>query len=690
MTVAYKFATVLRSHEQDVKAVAALSNDLIFSASRDTYVRSWRRTDGRNFTLDNVFTAHQHFVNSLITMPPSVKYPNGLSISGGSDQIIYVFDPTVPDHPLYTLVGHKGNVCALTTTPGGYIVSGSWDMNAIVWKDFKQLHVLTGHTASVWAVLALDDDTILTGSADKTIRLWRNGKQVKVFNGHQDAVRGLASVPGIGFVSCSNDGTLRVWTLDGECVQELSGHTSFVYSVAVTSMGEFVSSGEDRTVRVWKDGQCIQTIPQPCISVWAVAVLPNDDILVGGSDNTARIFTRQQERMADPEAQKQYEDALAIQGIPSNQVGDVNKEKLPGLEALTKPGNKEGQVIMVNANGTVEAHQWMSATQTWQKIGDVVGSAGSGNKQTYQGKEYDYVFDVDIGNGPNGSLKLPYNVTENPYTAAQNFIWRNELPQGFLDQIANFIVQNAKGVNLGSSNNNEYRDPFTGANSYRPSQQTYSSMNAPSQGMDPFTGASSYRSNNTVSPTTHTPKQNILPLTTYLSLKLANIDAIMSKLQSLNNDAGSAGLSGAEMNSILTTISYLRDPAPGGDIHVQGVNTLVKICQTWPADQRFPALDLLRLVALYSPRAIAAATENGDAIGFLRDAGGLSTPSTDKVAVTNAMLAYRGLANMFNSAEGLDMAWEKRNILAEVLQAEQIGGLSNKIARLAIATLAVK
>ena len=37
-------------------------------------------------------------------------------------------------------------------------------------------------------------------------------------------------------------------------------------------------------------------------------------------------------------------------------------------------------------------------------------AVGSGQKQLFEGKEYDYVFDIDIGEGiPH--LKLPYNVT---------------------------------------------------------------------------------------------------------------------------------------------------------------------------------------------------------------------------------------------------------------------------------------
>lgn len=40
----------------------------------------------------------------------------------------------------------------------------------------------------------------------------------------------------------------------------------------------------------------------------------------------------------------------------------------------------------------------------------MVDAVGQGRKQLYQGKEYDYVFDVDIQDGV-PPLKLPFNVT---------------------------------------------------------------------------------------------------------------------------------------------------------------------------------------------------------------------------------------------------------------------------------------
>ena len=75
------------------------------------------------------------------------------------------------------------------------------------------------------------------------------------------------------------------------------------------------------------------------------------------------------------------------------------------------------------------------------------------------------MFSVDIQDGV-PPLKLPYNVTEDPWFAAQNFIHKNNLPQAYLEQVANFIVTNSKKSQqlAGPSNtaSSEFFDPFTG------------------------------------------------------------------------------------------------------------------------------------------------------------------------------------------------------------------------------------
>lgn len=55
------------------------------------------------------------------------------------------------------------------------------------------------------------------------------------------------------------------------------------------------------------------------------------------SDGVIRVFTAAPERMASPDQQKAFEELVASSTIAS-QVGDINKEDLPGPEALFNPG----------------------------------------------------------------------------------------------------------------------------------------------------------------------------------------------------------------------------------------------------------------------------------------------------------------------------------------------------------------
>ena len=71
------------------------------------------------------------------------------------------------------------------------------------------------------------------------------------------------------------------------------------------------------------------------------------------------------------------------------------------------------------------------------------------------------MFSVDIEEGK-PPLKLPYNIAEDPFFAAQKFLSKNDLSQLFLDQVANFIIDNTKGVTLGQGQGGGYSDPFTG------------------------------------------------------------------------------------------------------------------------------------------------------------------------------------------------------------------------------------
>lgn len=397
-------------------------------------------------------------------MPPSTNFPEGLIISGGKDTIIEVRVPSrAPgDNAEALLIGHSHNVCALdVNATEGFIVSGGWDGEGRLWRvgKWECETVFKGHEGSVWAILAYDSETIITGCADKMIRIFHTSGKLQKTIRTTDVVRALCRVPkghssGADLASASNDGIIRLWTKDGRQVGELVGHESFIYSLAYLPSGELVSSGEDRTVRIWKGTQCVQTIVHPAISVWSVATCAESgDIVTGASDKVTRIFSRDPERFGSQETISQFEESVKTSSIPQQQLGTINKEKLPGPGFLTqKSGTKDGQVqTILESDGSVTAHMWSASSQSWTSVGTVVDAVGSsGKKVDYLGKEYDYVFDVDIQEGA-PALKLPYNLSQNPYEAATKFIHENELPITYLDQVANFITQNTQGASIGAS-----------------------------------------------------------------------------------------------------------------------------------------------------------------------------------------------------------------------------------------------
>jgi phospholipase A-2-activating protein len=617
------------------------------SASRDFTVRVWGQQSSEPPVWDSTIKTHgKEFVNSLAIVPPSSEFPEGLIVSGGKDQLIDVRQPNkgLDDDADALLIGHGANVCALDVSQDGkYIVSGSWDTEARLWEVGKwgDSTLLDGHTASVWAVLAYDSNTVITGCADKQIRIFQtSGKAVHSIQA-PEVVRALCRLPpnhpsGAQFASAGNDAVIRLWTLKGQQVAELHGHENFIYSLAVLPNGWLVSSGEDRTVRIWEKNECVQTITLPAISVWTVAVCAdNGDIATGASDKLIRIFTRDSTRYASAAEIEQLNDDVKGSSIPQQTVGDINKEKLPGPEFLTqRSGTKEGQVQMIHeANGNVSAYQWSSAANQWLNVGTVVDSAGSGGRKiSHNGKEYDYVFDVDIEDGK-PPLKLAYNLNQNHYEAARKFIDDNELPVTYLDQVANFIIQNTKGATLGQSSE-PGADPWGSESRYRPGDAN----EVASQPRQPPAAA------------------KILPQKDYLPIASGNHKVIFKKLQEFNQaliDDGQKGISlnPSNVEQLSTTVTAV-EKGNGTGVDLAGVDLLMKAATQWPADKRLPALDLLRLVLVFKePTAYLALPEQN--LWSALSESGVFTPSSPP---NNTMMAIRCISNLLQTEEGRSLA----------------------------------
>ncbi|CAL1590133.1 unnamed protein product [Knipowitschia caucasica] len=702
----YKLRCTIPGHEMDVRGLAAATfpEGAFVSVSRDRTGRIWvpNSSPEQGFTEMHCMSGHSNFVSCVCVIAPSDTYPRGLIATGGNDNNICIFTMDNPQ-PLYTLKGHKNTVCTLSSGKFGTLLSGSWDMTAKVWLNEKCMMTLEGHTAAVWSVVILPEQGLmLSGSADKTIRLWKAGRCEKTYTGHEDCVRGLAVLNNLEFFSCSNDGSIRRWLVTGECVHVYYGHTNYIYSIAVFPNSEdFVSTGEDRTLRIWKKGECAQTIRMPAQSVWCCCILSNGDIAIGASDGIIRVFTEAQDRVASAQDIQAFEDELSKATIDpkTGDLGDIKLEELPGREHLNEPGNRDGQTRLIKDGDKVEAYQWSVSDDRWMKIGDVVGGS---NEQTsksvvYEGKEYDYVFTIDINEG-GPSMKLPYNVSEDPWLTAHNFLQKNDLSPMFLDQVANFIIENTKGHVVGpaqpgggdpftggnryvpgsSSDNTGFgADPFTGGGRYIPGSDPGPNSNAPGGVVDPFTGRGAYSS----AALRQTATNIYFPKTDGVSFEQANGSQIIAKLKELNAGAPQEHKLTEEflgnIEQLLASVCASNsDPGPT----MQQITLLWKAAQ-WPEDIVFPVLDILRL-AVRHPQVNEILCGEAEGVQLCNHLLNLMRPEGRPA---NQMLALRTLCNCFAGRHGRSLLVSQRE--AVLSRACDLASVCNKNIHIALATL---
>uniref|UniRef100_A0A1A8L2W5 Phospholipase A2-activating protein n=1 Tax=Nothobranchius pienaari TaxID=704102 RepID=A0A1A8L2W5_9TELE len=701
----YKLRCSISGHEMDVRGLvsAVFPEGALVSVSRDRTGRVWvpNSSPDKGFTEMHCMSGHSNFVSCVCIITPNETYPRGLIATGGNDNNICVFSLDQPQ-PLFTLQGHKNTVCTLASGKFGTLLSGSWDTTAKVWLNEKCMMTLQGHTAAVWAVTILPEQGLmLSGSADKTIKLWKAGRCEKTFTGHEDCVRGLAVISSTEFFSCSNDTSIRRWLVTGECVQVYYSHTNYIYSLAVfPNSQDFISTGEDRSVRLWRGGECCQTIRLPAQSIWCCCILPNGDIAVGASDGIIRVFTEAEDRVASAEELQAFEDELSKATIDpkTGDLGDIKMEDLPGREHLNEPGNRDGQTRLIKDGQKVEAYQWSVSDDRWMKIGDVVGGS---NQQTsksvmYEGKEYDYVFTIDVNEG-GPSLKLPYNVSDDPWLTAHNFLQKNDLSPMFLDQVANFIIENTKGHVVGPaqpgggdpftggsryipgcSNDDQGfgADPFTGSGRYIPGSNPNPSV--PSGVADPFTGKGAYSS----AGLKRTPTNIYFPKTDGVTFDQANASQIMAKLKELNGGAPPEHkLPEETMESIERLLLSVcgpdsSEPPPT----IQEINLLWK-ASLWPEDIVFPVLDILRL-AVRHPQVNESLCGEAEGVQLCNHLLKLMRPDGRPA---NQMLALRTLCNCFSGRHGRALLMAQRETVLS--RSADLVAICNKNIHIALATL---
>ncbi|CAH1990156.1 unnamed protein product [Acanthoscelides obtectus] len=321
---------------------------------------------------------------------------------------------------------------------------------------------------------------------------------------------------------------------------------------------------------------------------------------------------------------------------------------------------------MIRENGGVMAYSWVEEGDTghWEKIGDVMGGVENkeGEKKKYEGKEYDFVFSVDVEDGK-PPLKLPFNKGDDPYVAAHAFLEKHFLPADYLEQVVDFILKNSNEQYVPKLTA-EYQDPFTGSSRHTPS---YGQNQGQTAALDPFTGANAYTTSkpseaasNSLSSNSNSLNQGsrssgFFPQTSYRSFDMGDPGVILNKLKEFNQKCGdgSQRVDDRQLEEMVKVANGLpSDP--------NAFDTLFKLLD-WPDDIIFPVLDVVRLAVKHKKNnEVIVSMNNGIIVEKLKH----YTNGCCKVT-SNIIVSLRTLSNLCLHEPGELLVYNNRFELFE-------------------------
>lgn len=661
----YQLRSQLLGHEDDARGICICGNAGIATSSRDRTVRFWTIDESQkhDFTLSKILLGHTSFVGPLAWIPPNEEFPEGGVISGGMDTLLLVWNLATGEK-VQMLKGHTLQVTGIALD-GSDVVSSSVDCTLRRWRGGQQVDSWEAHKAAIQAVIRLPSGEIVTGSSDMTLKVWKGKSCIHTFQGHADTVRGLAIMPNLGILSASHDGSIRLWALSGELLMEMVGHLSIVYSVDAHASGLIVSGSEDCSAKIWKDGTCVQSIEHPGC-VWDAKFLENGDIVTACSDGIVRIWTIDPEKIADTVELDSFASQLSQYKISRKRVGGLKLEDLPGLDALKTPGSSDGQTKIVREGDNGVAYAWNMREQKWDKIGEVVDGPDDNIKPSVlNGIKYDYVFDVDIGDGE-PIRKLPYNRSENPYDVADKWLLNENLPISYRQQIVEFILQNTGQKDF--TPDPLFKDPFTGSNAYVPG--------APSKVPGASSSKPSYK---------HIPKRGML------AFDSAQFDGILKKVSEFNNsllsepDKKHLSLSDSDISRFNAIVKILKETSHYHSSRFSDVDValMFKVLKTWPIAVLFPVIDVVRMIVLHPDGAMKL-------LQYVKDEHDIVIELIKKVTSSpplpaNLLTCLRAVTNLFKNTCFYEWLLNHR---VEILDAfSSCCSSSNKNVQMSYATL---
>jgi phospholipase A-2-activating protein len=264
-------------------------------------------------------------------------------------------------------------------------------------------------------------------------------------------------------------------------------------------------------VKIWRGEALKQTIAVSAQAV-ALCLLSDGDLVVGTSDSGISVFTSDQQIIPNG-SERESLNEVATQVKTKDTHNDDNKDQLQHVTVA---------------------------------------------KQHFDGKEYDFVFDVEIHEGQ-PSVKLPYNIGDDPRHIASTFLEHNHISHQFLERIVNFIKDHP-------TNTLQLAIPTSAASA----------------------GA-------IIKTTVNCTKNQFFPETSYIRFDQLNPQQIFGKIREFNNQAEKRGCKYFTSHEISVIESLIRGQCNSS------TSTAIELLQQmlqWSHAILFPVLDALRLAVL--------------------------------------------------------------------------------------------
>lgn len=178
--------------------------------------------------------------------------PDGRLVSGGETEI-RTWD--LRNNSITTVGSHGGPVSSLALTPGGALVSGSYDGTVALW-DLAQRSKLASFSPEgrVMSVAAFGKHEVVVALADGRLVRWngQTGAQHSIEPPHAGVAGAVAAHPGARLVVSSGEDGLFLRWVDSGLLRELKGHQGGVRAATFTEDGRSIlSGGLDYSVRIW-------------------------------------------------------------------------------------------------------------------------------------------------------------------------------------------------------------------------------------------------------------------------------------------------------------------------------------------------------------------------------------------------------------------------------------------------------